>query len=247
MKLFSLNRPARSNRYCGPAVLSFLTGQDTSECASWFRRFSNHRGAVRGANDRNLRLVLTKLGIDYVPLHVYPRGKGPTLARWLRENKEKRTPGRVYLIIAGNHYQLVTGRRYACGRIGAIVSIKDKGVKRRARVTYVWELVIRDKLTIPEPQYKKPTYSKERAKAYRLLKKYGEAHDLTCEDDQLGYWSRYVSCPDWIHKDPTDYHIAHDWEEALGLLEMYVDEIGTANDMRTHPDPEKSLLTQVRY
>ena len=153
-------------------------GRTTSECASWFRRFSNHRGAVRGANDRNLRLVLTKLGIDYVPLHVYPRGKGPTLARWLRENKEKRTPGRVYLIIAGNHYQLVTGRRYACGRIGAIVSIKDKGVKRRARVTYVWELVIRDKLTIPEPQYKKPTYSKERAKSYRLLKEYGEAHDL---------------------------------------------------------------------
>ena len=61
MKLFSLNRPARSNQYCGPAVLSFLTGQDTSECASWFRRFSHHRGAVRGSNERNMRLVLTKL------------------------------------------------------------------------------------------------------------------------------------------------------------------------------------------
>ena len=247
MKLFSLNRPARANQYCGPAVLSFLTGQDTSECASWFRRFSHHRGAVRGSNERNMRLVLTKLGIDYVPLGSYPKSKRPTLARWLRENKERRTPGRVYLIIAGNHWQLVTGRRYACGMVGAIVSIKNEGVKRRARVSYVWELVIRDKLTIPEPQYKKPTYSKERAKVYRLLKKYGEAHDLTCEDDRFESWSRYVSCPDWIHKDPTDYHIAHDWQEALGLLEMYVDEIGTANDMRTHPDPEKSRLTQVRY
>jgi len=247
MKLFSLNRPARSNQYCGPAVLSFLTGQDTSECASWSRRFSYHRGAVRGSNERNMRLVLTKLGIDYVPLGSYPKSKRPTLARWLRENKERRTPGRVYLIIAGNHWQLVTGRRYACGMVGAIVSIKNEGVKRRARVSYVWELVIRDKLTIPEPQYKKPTYNKERAKVYRLLKKYGEAHELTCEDDRLECWSRYVSCPDWIHKDPTDYHIAHDWQEALGLLEMYVDEIGTANDMRTHPNPEKSRLTQVRY
>ena len=149
MKLFSLNRPARSNQYCGPAVLSFLTGQDTSECASWFRRFSHHRGAVRGSNERNMRLVLTKLGIDYVPLGSYPKSKRPTLARWLRENKERRTPGRVYLIIAGNHWQLVTGRRYACGMVGAIVSIKNEGVKRRARVSYVWELVIRDKLTIP--------------------------------------------------------------------------------------------------
>ena len=247
MKLFSLNRPARSNQYCGPAVLSFLTGQDTSECASWFRRFGNHRGAVRGSYERDMRLVLTKLGIDYVPLCVHPRGKGPTLARWLRENKERRTPGRVYLIIAGHHWQLVTGRRYACGRVGTIVSIKDKEVKRRARVAYVWELVIRDKLTIPEPQYKKPTYNKERAKAYRLLKKYGEAHDLTCEDDRFERWSRYVGCPDWIHKDLTDFHYAHDWQEALGLLQMYIAEIGTANDMRTHPDPEKSLLTQVRY
>ena len=57
MKLFSLNRPARSNQYCGPAVLSFLTGQDTSECASWFRRFGNHRGAVRGSYERDMRLV----------------------------------------------------------------------------------------------------------------------------------------------------------------------------------------------
>lgn len=65
---------------------------------------------------------------------------GPTLAQWLKDTKADRTAGRVYLIAAGLHWQVISGRRYCCGLTGEIVSIKHKRVRRRARVTGVWEL-----------------------------------------------------------------------------------------------------------
>ena len=250
MKLYSLNRPARSNRYCGPAVLSFLTGQDTTECARWFRSLSNHRGAVKGSSEKNMLMVLDGIDIQTRQVDLFrSSGDRPTLTTWLRDNKEIRTPGRVYLVVAGNHWQLITGRRYACGRIGEMVSIKDKRVKRRARVRQVWELTLpTSKLKIPEPKAKlKDDSSKYRSKAKRLQDKHGKSDDLWYDDGGLDGWSRYVSCPEWIHEDPADLHYCHYWWEVVDLMEEYISQIGTANDMRTHDDPEASLLTQVRH
>jgi len=244
MKLFSLNSPARSNRYCGPAILSFLTGQDTSECASWFRRYSNHRGSVRGSSWRNMLKVLAHLNFDFVPLYIAER---PTLARWLRENKEGRTPGRVYLVCAGNHWQLITGRRYACGRIGELVSIKDKRVKRRARVERVWELKLKGKLKIPpERDGAKDQNSKPRAKAKRLEAKYMDSDDIGFENQSgwEGYGSypdRYyrldffVSRPEWLDESEDPYdgaHYCYNWEEVVDIMEAYVALIGTDEDSR---------------
>lgn len=253
MKLYSLNRPSRSNRYCGPAVLSFLTGQDTTECARWFRTLSNHRGAVKGSSEKNMLMVLDGIDIQTRQVDLFrSSGDRPTLTTWLRDNKEIRTPGRVYLVVAGNHWQLITGRRYACGRIGEMVSIKDKRVKRRARVRQVWELTFpigKPTIpTIPKPKPKlKDDSSKYRAKAKRLQDKHGNSDDLWFEDGCLDSWTRYVPCPEWIHEDPEDFHYCYNWGEVVDLMEKYIKEIGTANDMRTHDDPEASLLTQVRY
>ena len=253
MKLYSLNRPSRSNRYCGPAVLSFLTGQDTTECARWFRTLSNHRGAVKGSSEKNMLMVLDGIDIQTRQVDLFrSSGDRPTLTTWLRDNKEIRTPGRVYLVVAGNHWQLITGRRYACGRIGEMVSIKDKRVKRRARVRQVWELTLPlGKLKIPEPPaprvINKSMSSTTKAKAKRLQDKHGNSNDLWFEDGCLDSWTRYVACPEWIHEDPEDFHYCYDWEAVVDLMEKYIKEIGTANDMRTHDDPEASLLTQVRH
>ena len=144
MELHSLNRPRKANKYCGPAVLSFLTGINTSECASWFRLYSRHRGAVRGTRVTDMKLVLDQLGFRLREVSNHDEvkaGRRPTLASWLKAHKSLRTPGRVYLLVAGNHWQLITGSRYACGRVGGIVSIRAKCVKRRARVQTAWELL----------------------------------------------------------------------------------------------------------
>ena len=91
-------------------------------------------------------------------------------------SKIDRTEGRVFLIAAGHHWQLVSGRRYTCGRIREIVSIKDKQVKRRARVAEVYELtsnnVIRPKdIDVSHRKSKSnPVYYQVR----KLIKKYPE-------------------------------------------------------------------------
>jgi hypothetical protein len=140
VRLKPLNRPAGHNRYCGPAVISFLTGMTTNDAAAAIRQYSGQR-AVRGAHTYHVRPVLHDNGIRTEPvLGLEMRGK--TLAGALRRlRSEKRlTEGRVYLIVAGNHFQLVSGRRYACGRVGEIISTADKRIKKRARVEAVYEM-----------------------------------------------------------------------------------------------------------
>lgn len=98
---------------------------------------------------------------------------------------------------------------------------------------------------------------KARRVAKRLLKKHGEADDLKIDDDSFGrdddspdyredyYW--YVFCPKWIHIEKEDFTgYCHGWYEVVSIMEEYIKDIGTDNDMRTHADPEKSRETMYR-
>jgi hypothetical protein len=123
------------------------------------------RTAIKGSSRREVLHALKECNIEYTrwtkPGVRLSRTYGPTLARWLKLSKEDRTAGRVFLIVAGWHWQLVSGRRYTCGRIRDIVSIRDKRVKRRARVADVWELTS-DNVTMPKMDVSKPKPKKLR-------------------------------------------------------------------------------------
>lgn len=171
------------NRYCGPAVISAVTGMNTGEAARLIRSVSGQK-SVKGSFTRHVRRALELCGIKSHKRDHTPKS---TLAAWLRENKSIRTTGRVFLIVAGNHFQLVEGRRYVCGRTRDIVSIKDKQVKRRARVEDVYELVADGKITIPD-QARKPKPQNSKAQSYinKMKRKYG----FTVEYEQWNqtYW-----------------------------------------------------------
>lgn len=166
MKIHPVIKPrnkARHNRYCGPSALSILTGQDTGECARVIRLLSQVRSVMGTYPDQLIDALyyfgFKVTGANYPPLgdHWYRDSearqstiarlteskrmmkRAPTLAAWLKQTKDIRTSGRVFLVIAGWHWQVISGRRYACGLTGDIVSIKD-APKRRARVTGVWEV-----------------------------------------------------------------------------------------------------------
>lgn len=132
------------NRYCGPAVISAIAHIGTAEAASVIRGVTGKR-FVKGTSYSACRQALRQLGfltkpiVD--PLSCLDDFQKPTLAKWLREHKSKRTTGRVFLICAGHHWFAVTGRRYVCGIVKEIVSIKDPRVKRRARVARAYEVV----------------------------------------------------------------------------------------------------------
>jgi len=53
------------NRYCGPSVLSILTGKDTDTCAKAISAVSGQR-VVRGAQVSHILRALDKLGFDQI-------------------------------------------------------------------------------------------------------------------------------------------------------------------------------------
>ena len=240
LKLKAITDGKDKNRYCGPSAISAVTDLTTGEAARLIRKqtgkpcvMGTYTSEVRhalGACGIEMRHVI--MGVGHFVKNFQKRNRAyhqPTLAGWLRESKKDRTPGRVYLISAGHHWQLVSGRRYTCGRIRDIVSIKDKRVKRRARVEVVYEL-ISDNVTKPVIDVSKPEDldASDRAKARRIEKKIGAEIDLE-------YWREYkdmcVYPPASIldKDDPYDGdHIADTWGEALQMLQDYEKIVGQA-------------------
>lgn len=145
MKIYNVKREQgrSSNRYCGPSAISALTNLDTKDTAYSIRCMTG-KHAVMGVHHLDLIKTLDIMhNIKCVSYDNYMKvetNKRPTLARWLKGTVKQRTSGRVFLVIAGNHYQLVSGRRYVCGITTEIVSIRDKKVKRRSRVKAVYEV-----------------------------------------------------------------------------------------------------------
>ena len=129
------------NRYCGPAVLSIMSGITTGEASRLIRNLFPTVHAVRGTSSHQVKVAYENLGIRMSRVsYRTSNASKPTLTGWLRQTVEERTAGRVFLGVAGNHWQIITGRRYICGIVKELVSIKDKQVKRRARVSEVYEL-----------------------------------------------------------------------------------------------------------
>ena len=184
------------NRFCGPSVISALTDLTTGEAARLIRQqtgkkcvMGTHTSEVLDAL-RACNIKATRWSQKGVRLN---RTTGPTLTGWLRLSKADRTPGRVFLIAAGHHWQLISGRRYTCGRIREIVSIKDKRVKRRARVAEVFELtsdnVTRPGIDVSKPRSKSnPAYYQIR----KLVEQYPE-FGLSYERDDIGNFGYWVA------------------------------------------------------
>jgi hypothetical protein len=225
---------ADKNRYCGPSVISAVTGMTTGEAARLIRHVGG-RKSVKGSYTSEVTNALAMCGIKstYKSFDLkLSRSKGPTLAAWLRHTVKERTAKRVFLIVAGWHYQLVQGRRIVCGILGDPTSIRDKRVKRRARVANVYELSSLGTIQIPA-EARKPkrdaVVSSDYAKAKRLAKKM--EIDIDCE--QVGP-SRQYDVQKWISYDDVDEnnehldfadmgvidgHCSYDWWELLCKLD----------------------------
>jgi len=196
LKLLPIKDGRDKNRYCGPSVISALTKLTTGEAARLIRMQSPDRKSVKGTHSYEVQRALNACNIDMrrCPLVSNGRSRRPSLAAWLKQSKKDRTPGRVFLIVAGNHWQLVSGRRYTCGRIRDIVSIKDKRVKRRAHVSEVYELtssnVAKPDIDVTKPKAKSnPAYYHVR----KIIKKYPEfdlSYERESQFDGVGtdYW-----------------------------------------------------------
>ena len=214
---------ADRNRYCGPSVISAITGMTTGEAARLIRHVGG-RKSIKGSSTWEVKRSLHLCGIKSKRTTfglTLGRSKGVTLAGWLKGTVKERTADRVFLIVAGWHWQLVQGRRYVCGIVGDVVSIKDKKVKRRARVAEVYELTSIGKITTPSEATKpKQTTNNFRGKAQRLAKKMGM--EISIERTGYGdnsYWIDYEGEDDYVDLGVIEGHCSYDWYEVLDKLE----------------------------
>lgn len=129
MKLHPVTHGPRKNRFCGPAALSAISGKLTDVTAKTLRDVSGRR-SITGTTQNEMWCAAEALGFRLIPSSLSPRGV--TLAEWLR--RVERPEGRLFLVSAGNHWVVISGRRFVCGRTGEIVDFKHPKVKRRARV-----------------------------------------------------------------------------------------------------------------
>ena len=214
---------ADKNRYCGPSVISAITGMTSGEAARLIRHVGG-RKSIKGSTTWEVKRSLDLCGIESKRTTfglTLGRSKGVTLAGWLKGTVKERTADRVFLIVAGWHWQLVQGRRYVCGIVGDVVSIKDKKIKRRARVSEVYELTSMGAITTPSEAIKpKHTTNSFRGKAQRLAKKMGM--EISIDPTGYGdnsYWIDYEGEDDYVELGIIEGHCSYDWYEVLGKLE----------------------------
>jgi hypothetical protein len=198
----------------------------TGEAARLIRHVSGQK-MVKGSHTFHVLRALSLCNIQNVKTTVVTK---PTLAQWLKGSKDVRTSGRVYLIVAGNHFQLVEGRRYVCGRTRDIVSVRSKYVKRRCRVETVHELISEGRIQIPNAARKPVDHAaSDRAKAQRFAKKLDVTIDIERYYDYDNRFSQYwvngykdVDANgediDFSHEGIIDGHCAYDWGEVLDKL-----------------------------
>ena len=218
-----------TNRYCGPAVISAITGMATGEAARLIRHVGG-RKAIRGSSVREVTDALAMCGIksEYKSFGMkLGRSTGPTLAGWLKATVKERTADRVFLIVAGWHWQLIQGRRIVCGILGSPTSVRDKRVKRRARVANVYELHSTGAITTPTEAKKSKsvdTNRNHRSKAQSLAKALG----ITIEIERFyefdgsrcyQYWIQYEGDFDYSQEGIIDGHCSYDWQEVFWKLQ----------------------------
>ena len=220
------NTAADRNRYCGPAVISAVTGMTTGEAARLIRHVGG-RKSIKGSTSWEVKRSLELCGIESnrqtfgLTLN---RSSGVTLAGWLKATVKERTANRVFLIVAGWHWQLVQGRRYVCGILGSPASIKDKRIKRRARVSEVYELTSMGAITTPSEAIKPKRVAcganSYRGKAQRLAKKLGM--EISIERTGYGdnsYWIDYEGEDDYVDLGVIEGHCSYDWQEVFWKLQ----------------------------
>lgn len=139
----------KPNKYCGPAVLSSLTSMTTCEAARLFTHVTGRKritGTSAFEMDKAMALCgMTLVRQDTSLARKWLRGNWPgqqhlTLAAWFMYTMAHRRQGDIYLISAGNHWQLVECNQFVCGQVVDVVGLRHKGVHRRSRLKGVWKI-----------------------------------------------------------------------------------------------------------
>jgi hypothetical protein len=202
-----------SNRYCGPAALSIITGMDTGRCAKFFRKISGKR-AIRGLHHHHMLKGLALLGYEAHTCVILPK---QNLLQWAKENCMILEP--LYLLSVGHHYALVQKDQYCCGIVKNPVKLSESPYARK-RVNQVWIIV---RKTVVDFDKECPTDAIDpnwasKIAVYRRAKEIGA--EVYMDDGQI--WLYPPTLVLFEDHDPYEgEHSVCDWKVAGQMLETY--------------------------
>lgn len=235
-----------TNRWCGPSAISIVTSMTTGEAARLLRHVTG-KASIKGTENGAMINAFRKCGVGMIRIQNYSvkvvkvptlvsgqmvaavktKGVGkriderPTLAAWFKQTADLRSTGRVFLISAGHHWQIVSGRRFCCGLTKEIVGFDHKKVHRRARVNEVFEL-FGDRIVIPPEAKKTPGRAAQggRARFNELCRQ----NLLSPEIDGMPTNPEYIDFPSsemW----PNGLSFCFwDWDDAIRIVEIAIDD-----------------------
>lgn len=233
LKIRNVNRDMtrKSNRFCGPAAMSVITGEDVDDCGRVMRGIAGQARAAAGFHTWVLKRALQNCGFDLVRLALaVPK---PNLRAWF---KQSRPAENLYLIVAGNHFAVTQGRRYVCSQTVTVRSTRN-APHLRAIVTEVY-MVIQTKPQIalaPAPARPKDTDRKDREAAKKLARRYGVEIDM----GDPGADNIYVTHPRLVSEtDDPHYgdHYVYSWSGVLRRVEDYVEALLIIQSAGAVPD-----------
>jgi hypothetical protein len=226
------------NGYCGPSVISILTGMTTAESAKVINASNgNLKHYVKATNIWEMSNGFFACGIDMAKIKIPKNIK--TLNKWLDDTEYSRKDN-IYLVASSNHWLIIQGNNYVCGMTKNIINMKtsENTFVNKMRRTHLQEIYL---LKSSSKGVKIPAHllikDKSKIKPYNKVKAFQKKHPelkLSYDVETFDSEKTYFVGSDTLEKiadnnpqidDYRDerYHIVYSWDEVLEEFHYFRD------------------------
>lgn len=232
MKIKAIKHDLKTTLWCGPAALAAITGEPTSRVMAALKQATG-RGRVMGVYNHELRKAGAILGVrfDAIPTPCVPKAEQPTLARWLRENKQRYAENPVVITVT-NHFVTVQGRSFIDNHTKKPVSLK-KAPHRRCRV--VQAMIAKSaepvKPVLPIDFVREaalqaiPMTPRLSLQDHTALRRAAALHGIKIDKHEFNPGENWIYPPDSLDNEELDPyhdgHLAYDWKDAHARVREY--------------------------
>lgn len=132
------------NKFCGPMVLSALTGKNTDECSRLGSIDGNKSLKIMFTSD--MSRALHRLNIAYKESAYYREGKKePTLKHWFNQELSLSERSMYHVVLVTDHYVLIHEDKHAgpmvlCSRVRGLWVPLSKHSAARQHVKCIWTI-----------------------------------------------------------------------------------------------------------
>lgn len=228
-------QPAKINgsKYCGPTVLSAVTGIGTKELCQIIRFLNPNRKMVKGMYNNEISEVLQYCKISFS----FKNYSKINLRNWIKGYQRKDV---TYIINVSSHYLVIRNYQVICTQFKGAINHVSKSRYLGCQVKRTW-IIYNDPgvVTIPTPTINTRTNLTLRRKITKIC----ETHNIDFDDEEhrnsKGELSIWMYLPDEILKeyfggeDPWyNEHTAYDYDEAWDKIELVMKRMEEVNNSK---------------